>query len=243
MPRYFLHFAYDGENYHGFQAQPNANTIQAEMERALSTLLRHNVEIVGAGRTDAGVHARQMVAHIDTEETLDEEQLVYRLNKILPQDIAVHKVERVSDELHARFSARRRTYHYYLHTTKDPFLRRHSMEVHYPLDFPLMNQAAQMLLQATDFVAFAKTHTDVRTTLCEVTEAVWIQTSPHTWHFRITANRFLRNMVRAIVGTLIDVGRGEMTLEEFAQVLASGNRSDAGESVEAHALFLEKVEY
>ncbi len=243
MPRYFLHFAYDGDEYHGFQVQPNGNTIQAEMERALSTLLRHKVDIVGAGRTDAGVHAREMVAHMDVEETLDEEQFAYRLNKILPQDIAVEKVERVSDLMHARFSAQWRTYHYYIHTRKDPFLRRYSMEVHYPLDFALMNQAAAMLLETTDFAAFAKSHTDAKTTLCEVSEARWTQTSPHTWQFRITANRFLRNMVRAIVGTLIDVGRGEMSLEEFAQLLVGGNRSDAGESVAGNALFLEKVEY
>ncbi len=243
MPRYFLHFAYDGEMYHGFQVQPNGNTVQAEMERALSTILRQEVEVVGAGRTDAGVHARHMVAHIDLDQEADPQQLTYRLNKLLPSDIAVWRVERVSNETHARFSAHARTYHYYIHTKKDPFLRRCSMEVHYPLDFGLMNQAAAMLLETTDFASFCKSHSDVQTTLCQVTEAHWIQTSPHTWYFRITANRFLRNMVRAIVGTLIDVGRGAMTLEEFAQVIASGKRTDAGESVVGFALFLEKVEY
>ncbi len=243
MPRYFLHFAYDGELYHGFQVQPNGNTVQAEMERALSTILRHDVEVVGAGRTDAGVHARHMVAHIDVNESLDENQLAYKLNKILPRDISVEKVERVTDEMHARFSARARTYHYYIHTTKDPFLRRYSIEVHYHLDFPLMNQAANKLLHITDFGAFCKAHTDAKTTLCQVTEARWIQTSPHTWCFRITANRFLRNMVRAIVGTLFEVGRGQMTLREFTQVITNGTRSNAGESVPGNALFLEKVEY
>ncbi len=243
MQRYFIHFAYDGGAYHGFQVQPNGNTIQAEIEKALFTLLRQRVEIVGAGRTDTGVHARHMVAHFDFNDPLEVEALAFRLNKVLPQDIAIQKIEQVEMEKHARFSAISRTYHYYIHTTKNPFLRAYSAELHYPLDFNEMNRAAQLLLKTTDFASFCKSHTDVKTTLCTVTEARWIEQEDGSWYFRITANRFLRNMVRAIVGTLIEVGRGRMSLADFEQVIKGKNRSDAGESMPACALFLERVEY
>ncbi len=243
MQRYFIHFAYDGGAYHGFQVQPNGNTIQAEIEKALFTLLRQRVEIVGAGRTDTGVHARHMVAHFDFNDPLEVEALAFRLNKVLPQDIAIQKIEQVEMEKHARFSAISRTYHYYIHTTKNPFLRAYSAELHYPLDFNEMNRAAQLLLKTTDFASFCKSHTDVKTTLCTVTEARWIEQEDGSWYFRITANRFLRNMVRAIVGTLIEVGRGRMSLADFEQVIQGKNRSDAGESMPACALFLERVEY
>lgn len=243
MPRYFIHFAYDGTRYHGWQIQPTANTVQQELQTGLSTILRTPVETTGAGRTDTGVHARHMVAHFDVSEMLDEGQLAYRLNRILPRDIAVYRIEKVADDMHARFSATSRTYHYYLHTEKNPFLRATSCELHYPLDFNLMNEAAEHLLHVRDFAAFCKSHTDVKTTICRVDEARWIKDSPTQWHFRITADRFLRNMVRAVVGTLIDVGRQRITIKEFDAIVEGKKRTEAGESMPAHALFLECVGY
>ena len=250
--RYFITFSYDGTRYHGWQIQPNGDSVQERLQNALSLLLRETISVTGAGRTDAGVHARMMVAHFDTEvqfEPLSAEepvnctQLAYKLNKLLPYDIAVQKVERVIGELHARFSATSRTYHYYIHTIKDPFKRNYSCEIHYPLDFEKMNEAASKLMEFEDFGAFCKAGADVKTTLCRVTEARWVQTSDFCWYFVITANRFLRNMVRAVVGTLIDVGRGRLTLEEFCKVVEGKRRTEAGESMPGHALFLEKIEY
>ena len=243
MKRYFVYFSYDGTAYHGWQIQPNGNSVQAELQRCLSTLLREEICVTGAGRTDAGVHARQMVAHFDTELVIDGPQLAYKLNRILPQDIAVTDVREVSDELHARFSAVSRTYHYYIHTQKDPFLRNTSCELHYALDFERMNEAAAKLLTYSDFGAFCKSHADVKTTLCQVTCARWVQQSSYSWYFEITANRFLRNMVRAVVGTLIDVGRGRLSIDDFCRIIEGKKRTDAGESMPAHALFLENVEY
>ncbi len=244
MSRYFITFSYDGTNYHGWQVQPNANTVQQELQHALSLVLRKNMEVVGAGRTDTGVHARNMAAHFDWEgEEIDGKQTAYRLNRILPRDIAVHAVFKVTDDMHARFSAISRTYHYYIHTQKNPFERHFSLQINYPLDFDKMNEAAKHFLAHEDYVAFCKAGGDNKTTICHVTEAQWIQTSPTTWYFRITANRFLRNMVRAVVGTLIDVGRGKITMEQFLDILHHGTRNDAGESMPGNALFLEKVEY
>lgn len=243
MARYFIHLSYDGTNYHGWQVQPNGSSVQAELQCALSTLLRQPIEIVGAGRTDAGVHARKMVAHFDVEELLDLKQTAYRMNRILPRDIAVEKIEKVGDDMHARFSATSRTYHYYIHTHKDPFCRAYSCETHYDLDFDAMNEAARFLLTQDDFASFCKTGADVKTTICHVTHAQWHQTSPTTWYFEITANRFLRNMVRAVVGTLIDVGRHRIDLEDFKHIVENKTRTAAGESMPGHALFLEDVSY
>lgn len=244
MQRYFVTFSYDGTNYHGWQIQPHDNSVQAELQKALSTLLRQDVEVVGAGRTDTGVHARQMAAHFDLDAPLaDPRQLAYKLNRLLPRDIAVYDVFPVADDMHARFSATRRTYHYYIHTHKNPFLRKYSCELHYDLDFALMNEAASHLLTVDDFGAFCKSHTDVKTTLCNVTEARWVQTADDSWYFVIAANRFLRNMVRAVVGTLIEVGRHRMTIEDFDRVVAGKKRTAAGESMPGNALFLEMVEY
>ena len=241
--RYFVTFAYDGTNYHGWQIQPNGDSVQEELQKALSTILRETIEVVGAGRTDAGVHARHMAAHFETEREIDCAQLAYKLNRLLPRDISVDKVFAVAPDMHARFSATLRTYHYYIHTRKNPFLRQYSCELHYDLDFELMNEAASHLLQVEDFGAFCKAHTDVKTTLCNVTEAIWTRDGDDAWHFRISANRFLRNMVRAVVGTLIEVGRQRMTIEQFDRVVASGSRSKAGESMPGNALFLEEVRY
>lgn len=243
MQRYFIYLSYDGTAYHGWQVQPNSISVQEEMQKALSTLLRQDIEIVGAGRTDAGVHARVMVAHFDFEQALDVVQLAYKLNRILPKDISVSKVMAVSTDMHARFSAVKRTYHYYIHLHKDPFHRFYSCELHYELDFGLMNEAAAYLLECSDFAAFCKVHTDVKTTICKVTEARWIDDGGGCWHFVISADRFLRNMVRAVVGTLIDVGRHRLTLEQFKAVVEGKNRSNAGESMPGNALFLEDVKY
>jgi len=245
--RYFITLSYDGTRYHGWQIQPNGISVQEELQRGLSLLLRHDIEVTGAGRTDAGVHARMMVAHFDLPTALTPPltpgQLAYKLNRLLPQDIAVQKVEPVADDMHARFSATSRTYYYYIHTSKDPFLRHYSCEMHYQLDFALMNEAARLLLDYDDFGAFCKSHTDVKTTLCHVSRAVWHHTGPSTWYFEITANRFLRNMVRAVVGTLIEVGRGRLSPEGFRRVVEGRQRSAAGESMPGNALFLVNIEY
>ena len=249
MQRYFVTFSYDGTRYHGWQMQPNGDSVQQRLQEALSTLLREPVSVTGAGRTDTGVHARMMVAHFDSdacfeaEVGINESQLAYKLNRLLPYDIAVERVEKVSQEMHARFSATSRTYHYYIHTKKDPFLRAYSCELHYELDFAKMNEAAQVLTTYDDFGAFCKSGADVKTTLCCVTAARWVQTSPMTWRFEITANRFLRNMVRAVVGTLIDIGRGRLSLDDFRQVIEGKRRTEAGESMPGNALFLVNIQY
>lgn len=184
-----------------------------------------------------------MVCHFDTDKELDTDQLCYRLNRILPRDISCGRAERVSEDMHARFSAKRRTYRYFIHTQRDPFLRHYSVETHWKLDFEMMNEAALWLTTQDDFKAFCKAGADNKTTLCQVTTAQWVSTSPTTWYFEIAANRFLRNMVRAVVGTLFEVGRHRMTLEQFREVVTTGTRSDAGESMPAHGLFLWDIEY
>lgn len=252
MGRYFVTLSYDGTRYHGWQIQPNGVSVQEKLQEALSTLLREPIAVTGAGRTDAGVHARKMVAHFEMDDgrwMMDDgrgkslEQLAYKLNRLLPYDIAVSKVEAVSEEMHARFSATSRMYRYYIHTTKDPFQKAYSCEIHYPLDFARMNEAASILMTYEDFGAFCKSGADVKTTLCQVTKAEWVQTSPTTWYFEIRANRFLRNMVRAVVGTLIEVGRGRLSLDDFRKVIEGKQRSDAGESMPGNALFLEDIVY
>lgn len=243
MQRYFITFSYDGTNYHGWQVQPNGNSVQAELQNALSVLLREDVQVVGAGRTDAGVHARMMVAHMDTEKMFDTVNIVYKLNRVLPRDISVSSVVPVDGDMHARFSATSRTYHYYIHLSKDPFRRAYSCELHYALDFDAMNRAAATLLEYEDFAAFCKSNTDVKTTLCNVTDARWVHDTPNGWHFVITANRFLRNMVRAVVGTLVDVGRGRISIDDFRSIVEGRKRTGAGESMPGNALFLEEVKF
>ena len=243
VKRYFIWLSYDGTHYHGWQVQPNGISVQGELQRVLSTLLRQEISITGAGRTDAGVHARVMAAHFDFEGDIDCKQLAYKMNRMLGVDIVIDRIEEVAPELHARFSATERTYHYYIHTRKDPFQRHYSCEIHYPLDFEKMNEAGRILTTYEDFGAFCKAHSDVKTTLCHVTRAEWIQTGENTWYFVITANRFLRNMVRAVVGTLVDVGRGRLTLDEFRGVIEGKRRSDAGDSMPGNALFLEDGRY
>ena len=242
--RYFITLSYDGTRYHGWQIQPNGISVQETLQKALSTLLRQAIEVVGAGRTDAGVHAKMMVAHFDVDsQLLDCAQLVYKLNKILPPDIAVQKVEPVEDDMHARFSATSRTYHYFIHLRKSPFLKAYSWYVYGNLDFERMNEAARTLLEYRDFTSFSKVNTDTKTNDCTVTKAVWEELSPGEWRFTVTANRFLRNMVRAIVGTLVEVGRGKMSVEQFRKVIEQKNRCSAGESVPGNALFLIDIRY
>ena len=241
--RYFIWLSYDGTRYHGWQVQPNGVTVQGELQRCLSLLLREEVGVTGAGRTDTGVHARQMTAHFDTQTAVDTTALTRKLNGLLPYDIGVDRVEPVADDMHARFSAVSRTYHYYIHTSKNPFARQYSLLTHYRLDFDKMNEAGRLLTGYDDFGAFCKAGSDVKTTLCRVTHAQWHALSGSEWYFEITANRFLRNMVRAVVGTLVEVGRGRMSLDEFRRVIENGQRAQAGESMPAKALFLERVEY
>ena len=242
--RYFITLSYDGTRYHGWQIQPEGVTVQQLLQDALATLLRQHITVVGAGRTDAGVHARQMVAHIDVDgEINDVDQLTYKLNRFLPYDISIQNVRLVSDDMHARFSAVRRRYRYFIHTEKDPFKKKYSCELHYELDYELMNVAAAQLKTYSDFGAFCKSHSDVKTTVCTVTKAHWVEYESNAWYFEIEANRFLRNMVRAVVGTLIEVGRHRMSLSQFDQVVREGRRTGAGESMPANALFLESVEY
>ena len=209
----------------------------------MSILLRENVETVGAGRTDTGVHASAMTAHFDTNAEVNETNLVDKLNRLLPQDIAVSQIKRVADDVHARFDAVARTYHYHVYTGKDPFLRHYATRLYYTPDYDLMNLAAEQLLQYTDFTSFSKLHSDAKTNICHVEYARWVQVAPNHWRFEIKADRFLRNMVRAIVGTLLEVGRGRLTLIDFSKVIESKSRNSAGESVPAKGLSLVAVDY
>jgi tRNA pseudouridine38-40 synthase len=240
--RYALQLSFNGTNYHGWQKQLNAHTVQAELEKALTILLRLPVETSGCGRTDTGVHAAEFYVHFDSDVELTNE-LVYRLNKILPPDIAIQQLIPVSNFFHARFDADYREYFYYLHQQKNVFVHLTSWYQSTELDFDLMNQAAAMLMDYSDFKCFSKVNTQVFTFLCTLYKARWEQLQKGRWVFKIRANRFLRNMVRAVVGTLIEVGKGEMTIAQFKKVIEGGNRSEAGLSVPAHALFLQEVHY
>jgi len=244
MQRYFLKLAYNGKAYHGWQFQPNAVTIQQVLEHALTMFLRDTILLVGCGRTDAGVHAALYYAHFDTETVFDEALLVKRLNAFLRNDIFIFDCFKVPFELHARFSAVYRTYHYYITTRKDPFRQEFTCPIYRPLNFDKMNEAAAMLLEYVDFSAFSKSHTETKTNNCTVIKAVWEQTeAEHVWVFKITANRFLRNMVRAVVGTLLEVGYGNISLEAFQAIIESKSRQEAATSAPAEALFLQEVKY
>ncbi len=243
MQRYFIIFSYDGSAYHGWQMQPNAVTVQQTLENALSLVLRADYTVVGAGRTDTGVNATQMVAHADLPTNTDAAQLKYKLNRVLPRDIAVKNICPVKNTAHARFDAVSRRYNYYVTTEKSPFAHRYSCRVSPDVDFALMNKAAELLYEYTDFTSFSKLHTDVKTNNCTVTYALWRQLSETHWVFEIEANRFLRNMVRAIVGTLLLVGRGKLTIDDFRRIIEQKERCAAGDSAMAEALFLVDVKY
>lgn len=243
MQRYFIYFSYDGAAYHGWQVQPNAVTVQQVLEEALATLMRAPVPLVGAGRTDAGVNAECMVAHADFPCEVDAAHIVYKLNRLLPPDIAVSDVRRVKDDAHARFDAISRRYCYRVVTAKSPFSRRYAMRVPKDIDFDAMNSAAALLGEYTDFTSFSKLHTDVKTNNCKVTHAAWRRVGENEWVFEIEADRFLRNMVRAIVGTLLLVGRGKLDIDGFRKVIEKKARGEAGDSAMGEALFLVGVEY
>ena len=244
MHRYFIYLSYDGTRYHGWQIQPGDISVQECLMKALSTLLRREtVEVTGAGRTDAGVHARLMVAHFDHETALDTAFLTDKLNRLLPPDIAVYRVVEVRPDAHARFDATSRKYRYYVTTSKTPFRRHYSCRLFNRPDFEQMNHAAETLFEYTDFTSFSKLHTDVKTNNCRIMYARWEQEDADTWVFTIRADRFLRNMVRAVVGTLLEVGRGKLTIEGFRQVIEKKDRCSAGTSVPGNALFLVDVTY
>jgi len=240
--RYFLSFSYNGAAYHGWQIQPNAISVQEVLEKALSTLLRSTIEVVGAGRTDTGVHARQMYAHFDTLQSFDSSKLVFRLNSFLPKDIAIKDIKKVSSEAHARFDATQRTYEYWVVQEKDPFLDSGAHGIYRELDVSAMNEAATLLMEYKDFACFSKSNTDVKTFICDVREAFW-KKNTEKLVFTISADRFLRNMVRAIVGTLLEVGIRKREPEQIREIIASKDRSKAGASVPAKGLYLTKVVY
>lgn len=240
--RFFIEISYNGKNYHGWQTQPHDVSIQQVIEQAFATIFQRKIEIVGAGRTDAGVHARQLFAHFDLEPTDSNTQLVYKLNALLPPDIAVHNCFRVKDDAHARFDAQLRTYRYYLIWNKNPFLHDFAYRVPKKPEVEKMSEAAEILLQYTNFQCFSKSKTDVKTYLCKLTKASWEEKDDQLI-FTITADRFLRNMVRAIVGTLLEVGFNNLSSDQLHQIIASKNRSQAGKSVPAQGLFLEQITY
>ena len=242
MNRYFIELQYDGTNYHGWQIQDNANSIQHEVNKALSTFLQQELMITGAGRTDTGVHAKQIFAHFDTNTTINEKQLKFKLNTLLPFDISCSNVSKVNHQAHARFSATSRTYEYWITSQKDPFLINKAWYYPHSLNINLMNVSAKELLNHTDFSCFSKSNTDTHTNDCEITYAHW-EEKDNTLIFTISANRFLRNMVRAIVGTLIEIGREKITLQDLYQIIESKDRSNAGSSVPAHGLYLTQVNY
>ena len=246
MARYFITLSYDGAAYCGWQRQPDAPTVQQTVEKALSTLLRSQIEVVGAGRTDTGVNASKYVAHFDVEQPIaDCAQLVYKLNLVLPQDVAVQKVRRVKDDAHARFDAVEREYTYYISQRKNPFRRYSAWQYYVSLDVEKMNLAAASLLQWDDFTTFAKLNSNNKTNICRVVKAHWrlADDDPDLLIFTIRADRFLRNMIRAIVGPLVDVGRGRYSVEDFESILHSCNLSLSSAGAPAQGLFLSDVEY
>ena len=240
--RYFIRFSYFGKQYHGWQKQPNAITVQGVLEDALSKLLSQEIILMGAGRTDAGVHAKELYAHFDFGEIPQKDNFVFRLNSFLPKDIAVQDVFLVPEEAHARFNAVSRTYEYWIVQDKNPFLIDHAHFIKYPLDVKKMNEAALLLLDHTDFECFSKSNTEVNTFNCDITHAAW-RLDGGVLIFTITADRFLRNMVRAVVGTLLDVGLGKIKISNVKAILKSKDRSNAGASAPAKGLYLTSVLY
>ena len=243
LKRYFVELSYNGSAYHGWQRQPNAISIQQALEEALSKLIRERISLVGAGRTDTGVHAREMFAHFDTaQEIVNPKELVFLLNGFLKDDIAIKAIRRVQPNAHARFDATARYYQYHIATTKDPFLAPSHYYLKYKPDIYLMNQAAKILLLHEDFQCFSRSNTDVKTFLCNIKKAEWQQQGDYLV-FYICANRFLRNMVRAIVGTLLEIGFKKRKVEDIEIVIISKDRGKAGFSVPARGLYLSRIEY
>lgn len=241
--RYFIEIAYNGTEYHGWQIQPNATTVQEILNKAISTILQEEINTIGCGRTDTSVHASQFFAHFDTEKSISEiKDFSYRVNKFLPKDISCYRAFQVEDEQHTRFDAIARTYRYFIHQYKNPFKQDSSFLFQYDLDLDKMNEAAGLLANYTDFTSFAKLHGDNKTNICELFYAKWIEIEGGLM-FEIKANRFLRNMVRSIVGTLLDVGMSKISLKEFTVIIELKNRSEAGTSVPGKGLFLSKIDY
>jgi tRNA pseudouridine38-40 synthase len=240
--RYFIKLAYNGTQYHGWQSQPNAITVQETLEKALSLLFKTSIQLVGAGRTDSGVHATEMFAHFDFPDLLDSDFWVPKLNSYLPKDIVIYTILSVEADAHARFDATSRTYEYYINSFKDVFLNDQSWYHHHPLDLEKMNEAAAYLLNYSDFECFSKTNTDVFTYNCKISQAFW-QKKDNQLLFTITADRFLRNMVRAIVGTLVNIGQGKMEVTQMKTIIESKNRSEAGFSAPALGLYLTQIKY
>ncbi len=240
--RFFVKFSYNGTNYHGWQYQPNASSVQETLGKAFSVILNSEINLMGAGRTDTGVHAKIMFAHFDSSLQFDAKNTVHKLNSYLPNDIVVSQIISVADSAHARFDASKRTYEYHIHTFKDVFLQQQSWYYPQSLDLDSMNKAAELLLNHTDFQCFSKVHTSVNTFNCKITEAFWIREN-NSLIFTISADRFLRNMVRSIVGSLIKVGLNRISLADFNSIIESKDRSEAGFSVPAHGLYLTEIKY
>ncbi len=237
-----MDISYLGTNYHGWQVQPNGITVQEEIEKALSTLLKTDISVTGSGRTDAGVHATQQIAHFNTQDEIDIDKLVYKLNSFLGEGISINGIRLVSEEANARFSATARKYHYHIHQSKNPFKIGLSYYFRPELDVGLISEACEIIKGWQNFECFSKVHTEVNHFNCEIFHALWRQEgSDHI--FEITANRFLRGMVRAIVGTLIDVGLKKTSLGDLRKILGSNNRSEAGRAVPPEGLYLEEVVY
>lgn len=242
MKRYFLDISYHGGAYCGWQKQPNGMSVQEVLETVLTRLMRTNIAVVGAGRTDAGVHARQLVVHVDLDEILDVGKLQFRLNSMLPKDVSVNKITEVEEDSHARFHAVAREYEYHISVKKNVFLEGLAYQIHKLPAIEKMNEAAAILLEYEDFQCFSRSKTDVKTYLCDIKKAGW-HAEGDMLIFTIEANRFLRNMVRAIVGTLLDIGYGTTTIADLKHIITSKDRSNAGASAPAHGLYLTKVEY
>lgn len=243
--RFFVHLAYRGAAYHGWQVQPGETTVQGVLEDAFSTLTRTQVAVTGAGRTDAGVNARMMVAHVDMPAGFDasDGRFLRSLNSLCGPDIAVYSLTPVADDAHARFDACEREYRYFVHTRKNPFAGALSWQAPPTLDFKAMNAAAALIIGQRDFSSFAKLHSDAKTNICDLRRALWVRDGDHDWHFEIVADRFLRNMVRAVVGTLVDIGRHKSAPEGILDVLRQRDRCAAGTSMPGSPLFLWRVDY
>jgi tRNA pseudouridine38-40 synthase len=244
--RYFLKLAYNGERYFGWQIQPAHISVQEVLTKVLSLLLREQIGIVGAGRTDTGVHAKEFYAHFDASSVFTAEnkhEFIYRINSFLPQDIVIYDILNVKEEAHARFDAISRTYRYYVTTRKNPFARQFTHHLFYFPDVEQMNLCCKKMMAYSDFTSFSKVHTQTQTNNCCIMQAQWRRHDEDLLVFEITADRFLRNMVRAIVGTLLEVGRGRASVEDFCTIIEQKDRKNAGMSVPANALFLEKIDY